>query len=1072
MQTLSRLSSVSLTTREAANDYADGHAPHHMQSPGEARPSQVSFSSGELPLPYSSPSMCQPQYASASKTIPNRQTQKVTPERTNSNCFSPPTTRPNVDSITLATSGGILRIPTCPPGLSFTNSPFFKVIEVIRPPTILSPSELNFIPGKRPYERALSLKISIDQAEAITYHSQRLDDKRLDFGVQVIMRFAKLDQSDLVNLRIGEPKQQQQESLSPQPDNFPIHLMLHVNGRPAQLPPLLPTTRPGLDGRRNARPVNITPLLRVSPAVSNTVKLVWTHDYATYSYFFYAVYLARKRSTRELCEALRRHSFQTASVTKQKIIEKLAYTAAPSNTTEDADLVIENTLPVQLLCPLSKCRIDLPVRGQNCQHIQCYDANTYLLINERKPAWKCPVCDVPAPFHELLVDGLMLEILADTMTENLDEIVFKEDSSWSPVGKFGSLSNSHPAAASWTDKSPSVPKQPLSCSTCPPDLPTSSPRFIQPPEDTPVSKAGGGGSGGGGCGSSGNSTNGPILSTAVVPPGLESRKRSLPASSGGPTFSLPRSSPASSASSQAPESEPGLTIDLTESDEEAEVSSKRRPGDKLFPETIRPRSVGKPPTESAIGAQRPSSLNSTYSTASTSGPSHMSAFGPGASSSSSAFCSTAASPSCMATTPATSTASQRGQKSSGQPYPYHHQKHSYSPSGQLQQQQHHHHHQSAGGGSPNHRGISTTAVAAVPAAIPSGASAPFASAMLACATEQFYSAMLTNSAAAAAARSSSQAGAAALPTATATDGSPLHSVPSTAALRSRGQQPSVPQPPPSSSRQLGSFNSPVNCPPQIQRSLSFADAYPPSHIAPKQRTLHDPAFNWSHPSPPTPQGTLTFPTTHLRPNTCSPQDMNQAHQETLRRQHLSSPSCSSSFLPPSAHCSPTSSSDSAHTPASEPFLDVATRVNRLRPTLRSQVTASVAAAAAAAAAATLSSMQSAYHLPRHQADAGLTSSAAPLSSMSCLIDAQRSAALLAASSPAVARAAQAWLTKSMFGMAAAAAAATAGDGSYRFNFGRPSAGSPPGGAIDPRPGWPYAASSPPSSSSSPPPPPQ
>ncbi|VDM03193.1 unnamed protein product [Schistocephalus solidus] len=419
-----------------------------MQSPGEPRPSQVSFDSGELPLPYSSTS----QYASASKNNSNRQTQKTAPERKNSNCPSPPTVRPNIDSITLATSGGIFRIPTCPPGLSFTSSPFFKVIEVIRPPTILSPSELNFIPGKRPYERALNLRISIDQAEAITYHryiplslsygfffvfsfllapSQRLDDKRLDFGVQVIMRFAKLDPADLVNLRIGEPKQQQQQlSLSPQPDNFPIHLMLHVNGRPAQLPPLLPTTRPGLDGRRNARPVNITPLvrliaipcpgfspfiwwwpfvlgvrLRVSPAVSNTVKLVWTHDYATYSYFFYAVYLARKRSTRELCEALRRHSFQTASVTKQKIIEKLASTAASTNTMEDADLVIENTLPVQLLCPLSKCRIDLPVRGHNCQHIQCYDANTYLLINERKPAWKCPVCDVPAPFHELLVDG-------------------------------------------------------------------------------------------------------------------------------------------------------------------------------------------------------------------------------------------------------------------------------------------------------------------------------------------------------------------------------------------------------------------------------------------------------------------------------------------------------------------------------------------------------------------------------------------------------------------------------------------------------------------------------------------
>ncbi|VDN14652.1 unnamed protein product, partial [Dibothriocephalus latus] len=244
-----------------------------------------------------------------------------------------------------------------------------------------------------------------------------------------------------------------------------------------------------MEGIESSGKVN-KPVLRVSPAVSNNVKLVWTHDYATYSYFYYAVYLARKRSTRELCEALRRHSFQSASVTKQKIIEKLASTAASTNTTDDADLVIENTLPVQLLCPLSKCRIDLPVRGQNCQHIQCYDANTYLLINERKPAWRCPVCDVPAPFHELLVDGLMLEILADTMAENLEEIIFKEDSSWSPVGKFGSPSNAQHAtgatSASWADKNPPFPKlqpPPLSCSTCPPELPTSSQRFFQPSED-------------------------------------------------------------------------------------------------------------------------------------------------------------------------------------------------------------------------------------------------------------------------------------------------------------------------------------------------------------------------------------------------------------------------------------------------------------------------------------------------------------------------------------------------------------------------------------------------------------
>ncbi|VDL99474.1 unnamed protein product [Schistocephalus solidus] len=506
-----------------------------------------------------------------------------------------------------------------------------------------------------------------------------------------------------------------------------------------------------------------------------------------------------------------------------------------------------------------------------------------------------------------------------------------------------------------------------------------------------------------------------------------------------------------------------MTIDLTESDEESKVSGKRRPSDKLFPEAIRPRSVGKPPTEPTTGSQRPSSLNSSYPAASTSAFSNMSTFAAGTSSSSS-LCSTT-SLFCMATTPTTSTCVQSGQKSSdrtdAQPYPYRHQ-HSYSPSRQLNQQQHHHC-ESACRGSPNHRGISTTAAAvAVPAVIPSGASAPFASAMLACATEQFYSAMLTNSAAAA--RSSSQGGGAlpAVSTAMATNGSALHSVPSTAALRSRGQQPSVPQSP---SRQLGSFNSPVDYPSHLPRSLSLNEAHASPQSAQKQRTLHDPAFKWGVPSPPSAQGTLTFPPAHLRPNSCSPQDANQALQEAFRRQHLSSPG-RSSLLPHTAHYSPTNSSEPAHTSTPGPFMDATACVNRLRPTLRSQVTAA-SVAAAAAAAATLSSMQSAYHLPHNQANSSLSPSVAPLSSMSCLMDAQHSAALLAASSPTVARAAQAWLAKSMFGMAAAAAAAAAAsssDGLYPSHFGRPPTSSllmkppseqPGGGAMDPRPGWPY-----------------
>ncbi|KAL5961717.1 E3 SUMO-protein ligase PIAS2 [Taenia solium] len=349
-------------------------------------------------------------------------------------------TQVNGGFTTLPMPDRVVRLPICPL-LRFEESPFYKVLDVIIPPTIMTPSAYNFTPGKRIYERLLDFRINSDQAETITYHSHRLDDNRREFGVQVLMRFGKLEPSVLSDV-VASTSDSREPALAPFADSMPIHLNIFVNVKQASLPPLLPTCRPNMDGRRYARPVNITPLLRVSPSVSNHVKLSWSHDYSTFSYNFFAIYLVQKHSTKELCEALRTHAYRPAPVVQKQIVGKLASTVTScgvgsgSGTVEesdDDDLQIQNTLPVQLLCPLSKCRIKLPVRGQRCQHIQCYDADTYLLINERKPAWKCPVCDSLAPFHELFVDGLLMDILAARESQDVEEIVFNEDGSWTTM---------------------------------------------------------------------------------------------------------------------------------------------------------------------------------------------------------------------------------------------------------------------------------------------------------------------------------------------------------------------------------------------------------------------------------------------------------------------------------------------------------------------------------------------------------------------------------------------------------------------------------------------------------------
>lgn len=54
---------------------------------------------------------------------------------------------------------------------------------------------------------------------------------------------------------------------------------------------------------------------------------------------------------------------------------------------------------------LVKMRLSVPCRAESCAHLQCFDAVFYLQMNEKKPTWLCPVCDKPAPYDQLIIDG-------------------------------------------------------------------------------------------------------------------------------------------------------------------------------------------------------------------------------------------------------------------------------------------------------------------------------------------------------------------------------------------------------------------------------------------------------------------------------------------------------------------------------------------------------------------------------------------------------------------------------------------------------------------------------------------
>ena len=79
-------------------------------------------------------------------------------------------------------------------------------------------------------------------------------------------------------------------------------------------------------------------------------------------------------------------------------------------------------------------RMTMPCRPTTCDHLQCFDASLFLMMNEKKPTWICPVCDSPAKYEDLMVDGYFEEVIkSPLLPDEENEIILNQDGSWNPV---------------------------------------------------------------------------------------------------------------------------------------------------------------------------------------------------------------------------------------------------------------------------------------------------------------------------------------------------------------------------------------------------------------------------------------------------------------------------------------------------------------------------------------------------------------------------------------------------------------------------------------------------------------
>uniref|UniRef100_A0A8C6VVI0 Zinc finger, MIZ-type containing 1a n=1 Tax=Nothobranchius furzeri TaxID=105023 RepID=A0A8C6VVI0_NOTFU len=81
------------------------------------------------------------------------------------------------------------------------------------------------------------------------------------------------------------------------------------------------------------------------------------------------------------------------------------------------DGVEQTAIKVSLKCPITFRRIQLPARGHDCKHVQCFDLESYLQLNCERGTWRCPVCNSCGGFS----------------TSEFEEVTIDPTCSWRPV---------------------------------------------------------------------------------------------------------------------------------------------------------------------------------------------------------------------------------------------------------------------------------------------------------------------------------------------------------------------------------------------------------------------------------------------------------------------------------------------------------------------------------------------------------------------------------------------------------------------------------------------------------------
>ncbi|KAI1722548.1 PINIT domain-containing protein [Ditylenchus destructor] len=208
-----------------------------------------------------------------------------------------------------------------------------------------------------------------------------------------------------------------------QPDAFPPGCVVRVDDFNVTLPNIIPTNKPNAEQKRLSRPVNLTPYCHPPRGRERPHRLVieWNGDKRAWAFGIFIVHRVNSQTLQEriLLNVNAKRPFDT---TKNTIIRRL-------RGTDDDDGIEMDTLKISLLCPLMRTPIKIPVRAADCTHLQSFDLTNYLMMCEKRPVWKCPVCDNNALYSKLIIDEYF-QTLLKSVGPSVEDVELLKDGTW------------------------------------------------------------------------------------------------------------------------------------------------------------------------------------------------------------------------------------------------------------------------------------------------------------------------------------------------------------------------------------------------------------------------------------------------------------------------------------------------------------------------------------------------------------------------------------------------------------------------------------------------------------------